>query len=207
VLIDVPGTGHADAGNFREPGIGSRRRERFVLALRAPIPELRRQSKFIARPGVQPREFGNRDRPVTDVVFVIHGIRDWGDWTQHVRQCIGRIAQDHDLSIDVIAPAYKRFPMLGFLLGWERRRKGEWFVNEYTRALAACPAARFHFIGHSNGTYLLADALVRYEMMRVHRVAFAGSVVRRDYLWDDLVAEGRVECVRNDRAADDLVVA
>jgi alpha-beta hydrolase superfamily lysophospholipase len=209
ILIDVPGTGHGYAGNFHEPGVGGRRRERFVLALRAPISKLRQQSQahFIPLGASQPKELGNRNQRVKDVVFVIHGIRDWGDWTYKVSQCIDQIAKGILRSVNVIAPAYTRFPLLGFLLGPERRKKVEWFVNEYTRALAAHPDARFHFIGHSNGTYLLASALERYEMMRVNRVAFAGSVVRRDYPWDKLVAQKRVESVRNDRAVDDLVVA
>ena len=207
ILINVPGTGHSNAGNFHEPDFGPRRRDRFVRALTWPINELKQDSQYIPPSDNPPEELGNRDRPVTDVVFVIHGIRDWGGWTTEMSRSIDRIASEHDLSVNVIAPAYERFPMFGFLMGWERRKKVEWFVNAYTRAFAAHPDARFHFIGHSNGTYLLAKSLELYEMMQVDRVAFAGSVVRRDYPWDKLIRQGRAQAVRNDRAADDIVVA
>lgn len=207
ILIDVPSTGHSNAGNFHEPGFGPRRRRRFVRALKSPIAELREQSKFIKPGDNPPKELGDRDGPVTDVVFVIHGIRDWGNWTNDMARCIDRIAKEQGLSVNVIAPAYDRFPLLGFLLGPERRKKVEWFVNAYTRAFAAHPNARFHFIGHSNGTYLLAKSLELYEMMRVDRVSFAGSVVRRNYPWDRLIEQGRVNSIRNDKAACDNVVA
>jgi pimeloyl-ACP methyl ester carboxylesterase len=118
-----------------------------------------------------------------------------------------QIARDRGLRVFVSTPAYKRFPMLGFLLGFARRRRVRWFVNQYTTALARFHSARFHFIGHSNGTYLLADALQRYEAMRFDRVAFAGSVVRRGYPWDEVFDQGRVESLRNDMATDDWIVA
>ena len=204
ILIDVPATGHCNAGNFHEPGIGPWRRERFLRALLAPVAVLEKQhSKF--KPPPEER-LGNEGQPVTDVVFVIHGIRDYGDWTREVRRRIDKIAREHLVRVAAITPAYNRFSLLGFLLGHARRRNVVWFVNEYTTALARHREARFHFIGHSNGTYLLANALERYEMMRVNRVVFAGSVVRRSFPWDELVKQGRVERVWNIRAVDDLVV-
>jgi pimeloyl-ACP methyl ester carboxylesterase len=81
-------------------------------------------------------------------------------------------------------------------------------MDMYTETLARYPNAKdIDFVGHSNGTYLLADALQRYHAMRVRRVVFAGSVVRRDFDWDPLVGRGQVGLVRNYVASDDWVVA
>jgi alpha-beta hydrolase superfamily lysophospholipase len=206
ILIDVPKTGHSNSGSFHEPSIGPIRRKRFVMALKEEISKLREQPKFINQTPESSENLSGQAKPeVKDVVFVVHGIRDYGDWTTHTRICIEEIAGEYAVAI---TPAYDRFPMLDFLRRSKRRRKVEWFVNEYTIALARYPNARFHFIGHSNGTYLLANALERYEMMEFDRVVFAGSVVRRNYRWNDVIDEQeRVEGIANVRGADDWVVA
>jgi hypothetical protein len=206
ILIDVPRTGHANSGNFHEPSLGPIRRKRFVMALKEEISQLQKQTKFINKTPESSENLSGQANPeVKDVVFVVHGIRDYGDWTTHTRICIEEIAGEYAVPI---TPTYDRFPMLDFLQRSKRRRKVEWFVNEYTKALARYPKARFHFIGHSNGTYLLADALERYGMMEFDRVVFAGSVVRRNYPWDDIIdGQKRVKCIGNVTAADDWVVA
>jgi len=63
-----------------------------------------------------------------------------------------------------------------------------------------------HFVGHSNGTYILAQALQKYATMKVDRVAFIGSVVASDFPWDDFFRDGRVNKFRNDRSESDWVV-
>jgi hypothetical protein len=80
------------------------------------------------------------------------------------------------------------------------------FMDDYTGALAKNPKADIHFVGHSNGTYLLANALRNYATFKVNRVVFAGSVVRRDFPWDEYHNAGRVEKIRNDVATGDWVV-
>ena len=84
----------------------------------------------------------------------------------------------------------------------------KWFMDEYTETLARYPhATDIAFVGHSNGTYLLAEALRMYDSMRVNRVVFGGSVVPKDYAWCCTPAQRAVERVRNYVASDDAVVA
>jgi pimeloyl-ACP methyl ester carboxylesterase len=82
-------------------------------------------------------------------------------------------------------------------------------MDQYTEALAAYPNAdgNIDFVGHSNGTYVLARALQDYHTLSVNRVVFAGSVVRRDYDWDGALAREQVKRVRNYVASADWVVA
>ena len=56
-------------------------------------------------------------------------------------------------------------------------------MDQYTQNLAKYPNSdgRISYIGHSNGTYILASALDRYPSLRVNQIVFAGSVVRTDY--------------------------
>ena len=86
-------------------------------------------------------------------------------------------------------------------------------MDRYTAAKARYPRARFHYVGHSNGTYLLASALKEYPAVRFDQVVFAGSVVHTGYRWSELQPEDQpeerwqVQKVLNFVATADWVVA
>lgn len=80
-------------------------------------------------------------------------------------------------------------------------------MDRYTEALARYPEAKISYVGHSNGTYLLAKALELYPCCRFNNVVFAGSVVRREYNWQTLLETNRVNAVLNFVASRDWVVA
>jgi pimeloyl-ACP methyl ester carboxylesterase len=95
--------------------------------------------------------------------------------------------------------------MGAFLLLNDRQQKVRWFMDQVTELKARFPKLQhIHFIGHSNGTYVLASALQNYRTLRVERVVFAGSVVRRDFPWSQF--RGRVKGVRNYVGSADWVV-
>ena len=81
-------------------------------------------------------------------------------------------------------------------------------MDQYAEALAKYPNAkgRFHYIGHSNGTYLVARALKEYPCCRFKHIAFAGSVVHKKYDWTHFMSS-QVEAVANYVATTDWVVA
>jgi hypothetical protein len=82
--------------------------------------------------------------------------------------------------------------MLPFLFTFRRREKVEWLMDQYARAVALYPnAEEFHFVGHSNGTYCLVDALERYPCCHFTNVVLAGSVVRTRFDWGRFLAPGR----------------
>jgi pimeloyl-ACP methyl ester carboxylesterase len=147
---------------------------------------------------------------IEHVIFVVHGIRDFGDWTANIEAEIAGRAGARE-RYKVIRSSYGYFPMGKFLVLGARQVNVRWFMDQYTQALAEYPrAAAFSYVGHSNGTYLLASALETYRSLKVHRVLFAGSVVRTRYGWSDLIArpeeDRRVHAVRNVVASEDLVV-
>jgi hypothetical protein len=100
-----------------------------------------------------------------------------------------------------------------FLLRNERRKRVGWLRDQYVNARALYPDAdTFCFIGHSNGTYLAANAMLECEAIKFDRVVFAGSVVRPDYPWQKLLRQppagtGQVKRVLNYVATADWVVA
>lgn len=178
------------------------RKDSFLVALTTPLQNLKENygSNSTYLDSIEP----NR-QSVTHVVFVMHGIRDHGDWLEMFK----RELESKDPGIKAITSEYGYFPMARFLLSYERDKNVRWFVDQYTEALALYPnAEKFSFIGHSNGTYLLARALDNYFAMNFHRVYFAGSVVHSDYPWDTYITKTRrVGDFRNDIAIDDWVVA
>jgi hypothetical protein len=131
------------------------------------------------------------DTEATHVVFVIHGIRDHGFWTQKIARVIKQEVEKENQGkpkeecrhFRSFTGSYGYFAMVPFALPWVRRWKCEWLMDRYVEARARHPNAVFSFVGHSNGTYLLARALNDYPAVRFERVVLAGSVIRRDFDW------------------------
>lgn len=147
------------------------------------------------------------DFRIKRIVFILHGIRDYNVWGQELqRQIMGQLGPESGTI--AIVPKYGYFPMAPFLLWSDRQEKVRWFMDRYTEALAQYPQVdQFDFIGHSNGTYILASALQKYRTLKVNDVYFAGSVVPQRYPWTELVTQQRVHRVRNVVATNDWVVA
>lgn len=193
-------TGHKEIGGALEAVGGhavEQRRRAIALALQGRVDELEPDL-------VELKE----DRDVTRLVYVMHGIRDLGEWTDKVRDEVRRRYEASGEKVAVFSAKYGRFPMARFLLPFDRQRNVRDFMDRYTEHLARYPNAEsMDYVGHSNGTYILASALLRYVTVRVRRVFFAGSVMPYGYPWVELVDAGRVESVVNVVATRDWVVA
>jgi pimeloyl-ACP methyl ester carboxylesterase len=204
IFLPVHGTGHQWIVDFQDPDYGRERAEKFRRAIEPGEEALARlKEQNLARPIGQ-------DSNVTTVVYLLHGIRDMAAWTDELEVLFQeehvRLGGDPK-ALKIIKSSYGYFPMGPFLLYSDRRKNIRWFMDEYTEAIARYPNAKeIHFVGHSNGTYILASALERYRTLRVDRVAFAGSVVPRAYDWRACIARGQVEQVRNYVGSSDWVV-
>lgn len=200
LFVTLADTDHASIAEAVRGGEGSgagKRRAAIADALRGDLANL--NPDLIQTAPEDPR--------VRRIIYVMHGIRDYGGWTDRVRQAI-EARTENDPSILVVNKKYGYFPMLRFLLYWDRHKNVRRLMDEYTENLARFPQAqRFDFAGHSNGTYLLASAMQHYHSMSVGRVFFAGSVVPKHYQWKPLLDAGRVQQVINVVADGDWVVA
>ena len=218
VYLEVPFSGHADVIRMGDDTVhGAARRDALHDALVLGAEDLAQGGQATAL-ALDPSGVWSEPRSdVRQVVFVIHGIRDEGFWTQRIARrviakALARCAEADGKSPDcapiaTITSSYGYFPMLSFLWPNARQEKVEWLMDQYTQARARYPGAVFSYVGHSHGTYLLARALGDYPAARFDRVLFAGSVVERDYDWAPLLAAGRVGRVANLRATADWVVA
>lgn len=147
------------------------------------------------------------DNTVTTIVFVLHGIRDLGEWSTDFES---ELQKKKGAAVRIVSPRYGYLGMGPFLFRGVREKYVKWFMDEYTETLARYPKVQpndIHFFGHSNGTYLLAKALDSYCALKVGNVVFGGSVVPRDYGWDTHLASGQVLKVRNYVGTHDWVVA
>lgn len=144
---------------------------------------------------------------VHHAVFVTHGIRDRGFWTRRIAREVKSLARSEGQICRTVTSTYGYFPMGSFLLPWSRRAKVEWLLDQYVVARSLYPAAQYSFIGHSNGTYLLAKALELCPLVGFKNVIFAGSVVSCGYDWGRAIAANQVTTVLNYKATNDKVVA
>lgn len=203
VYLEVPFSDHVSILDLEDAENGGLRKEALALALG----ELReiQSSKFAIEPWDTDPIPPNPE--VRRVVFVIHGIRDEGHWTQKIaiRSKQEYVSRGHTRDqIEAVTSSYGYFSMLQFLLYPQRLAKVNWLAEEYVEARRRFPSAKFSYIGHSNGTYLAAHAVERFPLMEFDRLAFAGSVVSSKFQWD--LYKKQVGHVLNYAATTDWVV-
>lgn len=202
IYMDVPYSGHQDVVRMDDSMPGRERRRVFLEALT-------QDAETLSNRNLVPDDAGLLEarNKVTDVIFVVHGIRDVGYWTQKIARRVEALGNAPPRIYASETSTYGYFAMIPFLLPWRRREKVHWLMDQYVEAKGLYPSARFSYMGHSNGTYLLARALRDYRACRFERVVFAGSVVRTDYDWQTPLQRGQVEGILNYIATADWVVA
>lgn len=208
--LKVRGTDHAnivdlpDAENEQhEPDpIEEYRRQKLLFAVRAS------PTKLAAENEEQPY---TTDNSVNHIIFILHGIRDLGEWSSKFEQELRPELKSPDKpptdGLAIVSPRYGYFGMGQFLFRPDRQKFVRWFMDQYTETLARYPkASTIDFIGHSNGTYLFKGAFDKYSQIRFNRVVFAGSVIPQSFNWVKLADEKRVEKLRNYQGTTDWVV-
>ncbi|MCU1696099.1 MAG: hypothetical protein JWR34_2162 [Mycobacterium sp.] len=137
------------------------------------------------------------------IVILLHGIRSSNNgWPKTLEKYIQREWP----GTDAIPATYGRFSAIQFMFPGTRRKFLPRLQDIYAEALATNPKATFHFIGHSNGTYLLGRSLDEVASMKFTRIALVGSVLPDDYEWADRLRNEQFEQLRNDRGASDVPV-
>lgn len=208
--LDVPFSGHLTVLDMDPASEHGRARSRV---LETALGEEARIEVEEVRPWAlsQSGEDEVRRAAVNHVVFVIHGIRDRGFWTDKIARHIWRrCPAEQRKGLERVTSSYGYFGMGPFLLPWIRRKKVEWLADQVLETKARFPNARFSYVGHSNGTYLLAKALENYrdiEGFQFDRVVFAGSVVRKNYDWSVGKRNNQMPEILNIVATTDWVVA
>jgi hypothetical protein len=130
------------------------------------------------------------DRKKNNVVILLHGIR--ASALHWPNQLAPLIAEESDFM--VLCPDYGYFTALRFAIPRLHRRPLRWFQDQYSNVLADNPSATFHFVGHSNGTYLLGQSMLAIKGMQFKRVFLGGCALPAEFPWDDVPGNPRFKC-------------
>jgi len=203
IWVVVNNTGHANVTQLGNEGTELERKQKVQMAFgnEDAVAQLKQMN---------PRIKKTEDPKIKSVVFVLHGIRDMGEWTSLFEKPLQDAYKEKHpdgSKLHVHRASYSYFGMGPFLFPTDRQKNVRWFMDQVTELMAQYPnltPEEIHFIGHSNGTYILASALERYATLKVGRAALAGSVIRRDFPWSGY--PGRITQVRNYVGSEDWVV-
>src|SRR5271165_4676513 len=117
----------------------------------------------------------------------IHGIRTHGEWQKVFDSVISGSPTVVD-SFD-----YGKYGPTRFLIPACNRRKVDEFYDWWGTKVKSCHEVdlacydrRPSIVAHSFGTWIAANAMLKFEDIRVDKLIFAGSVLPRDFDWDTL---------------------
>ncbi|VEP13123.1 membrane hypothetical protein [Hyella patelloides LEGE 07179] len=161
--------------------------------------------EYATRTSRSQRELRNTTKP-TDIIIIMHGIRDRGSWLEKLEKRIENYAEsNNELIVKTFLVNYTRFPIKDFLDDNKSREKAEALFGAYIQAKAlSSESTKIHFIGHSNGTYIFAKALELSQKIKFERAYLCGSVLPQIYPWENFTT--RLNLIRNDCARWDLPV-
>ncbi|WP_280450090.1 esterase/lipase family protein [Nocardia brasiliensis] len=190
----VPGATHADIIRI-EAGLSEDYAGQRYEILRAAITE--------PLPPSNPEPLPAAEAAKTSVVFALHGIRSGnGGWPSELEAAL--LAADKNVL--VVTPSYGRLSAYDFALPFTRRRNLRWFADMYSYHLARHPGIPFHFVGHSNGTYLFGQSLKQIPALQFQHVFLAGSVLPREFDWVRCADAGQIGSLVNICANQDKPV-
>lgn len=144
------------------------------------------------------------DEEERKIYFLLHGIRDSRDCFIEVKKQI----ENQSPNAKIVMPTYGYLSAGDFLISRFRNSLIPWFVDQFTEYLARHPKSEFYFAGHSNGTYIIGEALKRVPSMSFKRIYLAASVLPPEYQWDDRVKKfNQVDFLRFDMGTEDWPVS
>ncbi len=123
----------------------------------------------------------SRSETVQEVILLLHGIRTQAEWQTMVAHVL------ESPSTTVTPIKYGFFDAFRFWLPFLTRNRAnaeiEWKIREAQRRN---PEARLSVIAHSFGCYAIGSILKEHPDIRLHRLLLCGSVLPRDFRWDQV---------------------
>lgn len=165
-------------------------RSRAVLRAQLKARYARRQT------AVTERKVSPSQRPA---VVSLHGIRTRGAWQKDL------VATLSSEGLHCIPLDYGNYAFVSFVRSGSRRAKVDWFRAEFGRLTGDLDQPP-DVIAHSFGTLILCEALRIYPEIRCNRLILCGSIVSREYPWAEVIGQGRVQQVLNERGGRDIWV-
>lgn len=155
------------------------------------------------------------------VYFILHGIRAsaYDHWIEALTETLqpGQDAINPQERLPkVVSLNYKFFSAIQFAIRGTRRNNIHQFLDQYLTEVLTHRPDEFSFIGHSNGTYMMANVMKNVRAVRFRRIMLAGSVLPPEFDWAELFDRQQIGYndgdgwhkgqVHNDRARKDYPV-
>ena len=139
------------------------------------------------------------------VAVGLHGIRTHAGWSR----AFSEVATIGGWYVRMDRWNFGYFSVIRFLLPWARSAKVRWFRQAYREEVKDrdVPLDKEHppsIIAHSFGTYILANALLKYDWLRFDKIVLCGSILPVSFPWGKLIDRGQVRAVRNEFGAKDI---
>jgi len=132
------------------------------------------------------------------VVVSLHGIRTRGVWQKDLVPVLANNGfTPHPLD-------YGNFPATFLLFPPFRSKKVEWLLRECERIMNAEHVSRISIIAHSFGSFMVAEMLSKYHAIKVDKVIFAGSIVKKDFDIAGILNRGQINLVENNYGENDI---
>lgn len=144
------------------------------------------------------------------VHFILHGIRAsaYDDWIRNLTEELQQGQDTIDPAVrkpKVISLNYKFFSAIQFAVRGTRRQNIHQFLDVYLASVLTHQPDGFTFIGHSNGTYMMANVMNNVRAVRFRRIMLAGSVLPPNFDWARLYARQQIGYHANDAWHDGQV--
>lgn len=137
---------------------------------------------------------------VSDVVLIIHGIRDFGRWTSEASKIF------RTQGVEAFPVKYGYYDVLSFLSPVQQSdRPYEKLVKQYQAARETFPTARISIVAHSFGTFLVGRLLDEFPCENLNRIILCGAVLPRDFDWQNVKLRFQFDrnCCLNECGASD----
>lgn len=130
-------------------------------------------------------------------VITVHGIRTTGAWQKELND----VLEENDIRHSPFDYGYLKLAM--FINPRRRDKEIDRFrnwVSQYVNDEHQIPS----IIAHSFGTYIVANALLKYEELKLDSLILCGSIIDEDYPWGIIVERGQVRRVLNESGSKDI---
>jgi len=145
-------------------------------------------------------------RPVSgQVLFGLHGIRTHAEWCRVLYE----VAPQYGWQVRMDRWNFGRYSLFRFLHPWSRSDKVRWFREVYEQEVRDKDVGLGEnqypsIVAHSFGTYILGNALLKYDWLRFDKIILCGSILPQDFPWTKLIERGQVQAVRNEYGTNDV---
>jgi hypothetical protein len=145
------------------------------------------------------------DLPTVNAIFALHGIHTHAGW----QRAFFQVADSHGWRPRLDRWNFGYFSVFRFILPWQRQAKVRWFRTTYRDELhdteVGLRSTDFpSIVAHSFGTYILGNALLKYDYLRFNKVILCGSILPKEFPWDEIINRGQVQAVRNEFGVQDI---